>query len=219
MKIYFKKVGDKFVNVQTSSELPIGLISTYEHWFDKDKEGKEGWVEVPVSLIINGEVKVVGIKSETKLVDSEGKQINTLPYVQFPEIHNPPFHVLTQEERDKVYKTLMEKVQLKEEETDELFPSSATVKEIWDIYDGMGVQFVNSKEQTLKNLGFVPRPNPDGSVHRWYHPLFGSDAPENWLLFDPATDDLTSLIQKTFRSGMVQGARKVRRDIKAALDI
>lgn len=79
---------------------------------------------------------------------------------------------------------------------------------------GISPKSIDANIQSLLSLGFHER----GSA-RWFHPIFGDDKEWNWLLFDPRTDNLISLVPKIFRTGRVQGIKKVRMDIKAALDI
>jgi len=70
------------------------------------------------------------------------------------------------------------------------------------------------REATLLNLGFQKR-----GLAKWWHLLFGEDLEHNWMDFDPTTDNLTTLIPKLFKEGFYQGQKKVRWEIKKALDI
>jgi hypothetical protein len=72
----------------------------------------------------------------------------------------------------------------------------------------------NIKANCLSDLGFQRR-----GPAKWWSPVFGEDKEQNWMDFDMKTDELYVLIPKLFRSGYVQGQRKVRFDIKKALDI
>jgi hypothetical protein len=66
----------------------------------------------------------------------------------------------------------------------------------------------------LTDLGFKRR-----GPAKWWNPIFGEDNEQNWMDFDMKTDELYVLIPKLFRSAYVQGQRKVRFDIRKALDI
>jgi len=69
-------------------------------------------------------------------------------------------------------------------------------------------------ELVLPELGFEQR-----GPAKWWNPFFGVDSEENWMDFDPKTDNLASIIPKLFRTGYAKGAREVRFAIKKALDI
>jgi hypothetical protein len=92
---------------------------------------------------------------------------------------------------------------------------SMTTEEVIEKLKNIPIQLETSKEKILRDLGFQPRE----SKGRWYNPIFGSDSEENWIWFDLETDQISSIVPKLFRAGYVQGERKVRWDIKKALDI
>lgn len=84
-------------------------------------------------------------------------------------------------------------------------------------YDGWDDPYV-SAVGLLWALGFRPRPNKNGSVHKWYHLVMGDDRDDNRLLFDPETDTLESLGVKLIRLGARLGTRQLKMEIKAALE-
>jgi hypothetical protein len=75
-------------------------------------------------------------------------------------------------------------------------------------------EFIYTSESILLKLGFQKR-----GFAKWWHPLFGENLEHNWMDFDPNTDDIKHLVGKIFKEGQYQGQKKVRWDIKKALDI
>lgn len=92
--------------------------------------------------------------------------------------------------------------------------SSRDIRDALKKFRETPIKFITTTEGTLNKLGFQNR-----GPAKWWFPMFGPDSEENWMDFDINTDSLTLLIPKAFRSGYVQGQRKVRFDIKSALDI
>jgi hypothetical protein len=72
---------------------------------------------------------------------------------------------------------------------------------------------VNIPNDYLTRLGFESR----GAAYFW-HPALGDDTMTNWILFDINTDDISSLIFKTFNKGWEQKGIKARTLIKKALN-
>jgi len=76
------------------------------------------------------------------------------------------------------------------------------------------IQFVHSNVTYLTKLGFQKR-----NACSWFHPLFGEDREDNWMHFDPETDDIQHVIPKMYHYGYNKGRQNLRYDIKKALDI
>jgi hypothetical protein len=74
--------------------------------------------------------------------------------------------------------------------------------------------FVHSNVTLLIKLGFQKR-----NECSWYHPLFGMDSEENWMHFDPNTDDIQHVIPKMYHYGYNKGRQNLRYDFKKLLDI
>ena len=74
--------------------------------------------------------------------------------------------------------------------------------------------FVHSNVTLLTKLGFQKR-----NECSWYHPLFGMDSEENWMHFDPNTDDIQHVIPKMYHYGYNKGRQNLRYDFKKLLDI
>jgi hypothetical protein len=66
----------------------------------------------------------------------------------------------------------------------------------------------------LTKLGFQKR-----NECSWHHPLFGEDREDNWMHFDPETDDIQHVILKIYNYGWNKGRQNLRFEIKKALDI
>ena len=224
--------------------LPSGFVSAYEH--DYEPRGVAGWVKVPTSLLAHGNITLVGIKEESweeqQLREAReefhraggrvfGKTSGpSQEWVDQPEgfrLTADPAEVPLMPDQVKPLEALADHddgelfEEIEPEETQTLVLTDSihdTIRQPALIgYDAWDDPYV-TEAGLLHRLGFVPRPNTDGSVHRWYHPMFGDDRPDNWLLFDLESDRWDTIAVKAFRMGARLGSRQLKLQVKAALE-
>lgn len=217
MTLYFKKQGNDYVT-EDGMKVDLALISAYPHEF---LNSENGWVNIPTSIVTNGEVKIVGMHVATPTKPNNGLSIPATtdhrPHVQLPGA----FLRKAPGEYELNGKVLNDK-QLTEIGMQNSFVAPINESEELTDLDELSIfekeLFVPTYLVLTAILGLEPRSNMNGSVHRWYHPSFGDDRPDNWLLFDQDTDDLKSLIPKLFRQGAALGTKVLKLHIKAAIE-
>lgn len=239
MRIEFKRIGNEYVT-ETGLKVPLELICGNAH--DLLPNGS-GWVDVNLPFLVGpnvpeeGAVKVVGFGSAPAIKTGDGKVIpapglkDPTHGLTIPErpattaahvIDDPsrprPFQLTSPDQSQEIITTQpLVNLDALGDATD-VFPDQYNASDILKIFQQQGVQFYPSIEDRLRGFGFDPRPNKNGSVHRWYHPVFGDDKVENWLLFDPETDVIESLVVKVFRHGAYLGTRALKMQIKNTIE-
>jgi len=224
MILHFNKTKDGKYITDKGMEIDYGLICAYPH--DLFANGS-GWVQVPTSFLTDGEVKIVGMHvggatKSNKGLSIPAPSINHRPHIQLPEtsLRQPSGSYMlngetfTDEQLTEIRLKgfLVEPINIPEVmgnlDDEDLFQT---------LRDQTGTFTVNT-EYLIGVLGLQARPNKNGSVHRWYHPSFGEDRSDNWLLFDLDSDPIQSLLPKIFRQGASLGTRVLKLQIKAAIE-
>jgi hypothetical protein len=120
---------------------------------------------------------------------------------------------LTQHDRDQDYlKAIAE--QYKKEKSAQQEPTKRDWEEIVEKFRKTPTVFIHGSVTILTKLGFQKR-----SEFEWFHPLFGADSEENWMHFDPKTDDIQHIIPKMYHYGWNKGRQELRYEVKTALGI
>jgi hypothetical protein len=214
--------------------LPSGLVSAYEHEYEP--RGVAGWVKVPTSLLAHGSITLVGIKEESweeQRLREAREEFHRASGRVFGKTSGPSqewvdgpegFQLLIGGEKDQplMPQDVKDVEDLTEEE--ELFedfyqdahsPENTSSTKPWEP-DQDGCLW--GAAAVLNAIGFVPRPNKNGSVHRWYHPVLGDDKADNHLLFDLETDSMQDLGIKIFRLGARLGTRALKLQIQNTIE-
>lgn len=217
---FVRNLSHEYVN-EDGIKLPIDLIRKYPHEINEDGHG---FVNVPV-FTPDGEVRLVGIvetelKATEKCVHGEEGELVPEKTKVTGGVRNK-YRIPTTSgftlELEEGENTDFGAEPLEDLKYDDVFVEPALIQSPMkaateqDFFEAQGRQW-------LHVLGFVPRPNTNGSVHRWYHPMLGDDKADNWLLFDVETDGVETLGVKIYRLGCRLGTRGLKLQIKAALE-
>ena len=217
--ISFERKNGKIYDKLTGKELDQAILSTFP--VDYEPDHMSGRVDLPTSFLVpekDGGLKFLGttVASATVIEDADFK-VEGIRDPKLSEIIPGRFTLEVEpgEKTDFASEELKDLGADKEEVfTDRQYPLSdeETIPPKSKYVDDIKILNV------LFELGLAPRPNRNGSIHRWYHPSFGEDRPDNWLLFDHHDDPIESLLPKIFRQGAALGTRVLKLQIKAAIE-
>lgn len=212
--IEFERKEGKIYDKLTGQEVDNALLSTFP--VDYEPDHMSGKINIPTSLLVTeegGGLKII----RTKVYPPTDSSQYRAPNIQEERKLEPLIPGKTSLVIEEGEKTDFNAEKLEDLTYDDVFVDP-TLTTAYTKAEELERFRRAQAEQWLHVLGFVSRPNKNGSVHKWYHPMFGDDKADNCLLFDVETDTIESLGVKIFRLGARLGTRGLKLQIKATLE-